>query len=265
MEKKQEKETMRIIISPAKKMLVDCDSLPVGKQPCFLAEARQLKERMQKLTYAEAKEVWQCNDKIAELNYRRFQNMDLDRNLTPAILAYEGIQYQYMAPAVLEQGALDYLEEHLRILSGFYGVLRPFDGIVPYRLEMQAKFKDEPRSLYSFWGAKLAEEVCRGISAVINLASEEYGKCITAHLPEGVAVIDVVFGELIDGRVKEKGTYAKMARGEMVRFMAESGVVSVEEIKAFNRLGYCYSDSWSAAGKIVFLKGNDDQEEKTWK
>ena len=110
---------MRIIISPAKRMRTDTDTLPFRNYPVFLEEAEQLKEYLQCLTAEECRKLWNCNEKIAELNYRRVHEMDLRRALTPALIAYEGIQYQYMAPVVLEDGGWEYLQEHLRILSGF--------------------------------------------------------------------------------------------------------------------------------------------------
>ena len=117
----KEKIHMRIIISPAKKMLTDTDSLAVRELPKYIEKAKELMEWIQGLSYEEAKALWNCNDKIAAQNVERFSNMDLERQLTPALLAYEGIQYKYMAPAVLEDGSWEYVQEHLRILSGFYG------------------------------------------------------------------------------------------------------------------------------------------------
>ncbi len=245
---------MKIIISPAKKMVVNDDLLPVRQLPLFLQEASYLRDVMKGLSYGEAKKVWKCNEKIADLNYERFRNMVLDQRLTPAILAYEGIQYQYMAPAVLDEQALGYLDRHLRILSGFYGVLRPFDGVVPYRLEMQAKFPNKPHNLYDFWGGKLAEAVCKDTDIIVNLASKEYSKAVSRHLPFSVKWIDVIFGEKTDGKIREKGTYAKMARGEMVRYMAEGQLEEVDDMTTFNRLGYRYSPTDSADNKLVFLK-----------
>ncbi len=135
---------IKIIISPAKKMNV-ADDFPVEvTRPKFLEDARQLMDHLKGLTYEEQKRLWQCNDKIAGENAARLRDMDLTRRLSPAVIAYEGIQYQTMAPAVMEQKALDYLGEHLYILSGFYGLLRAFDGVTPYRLEMQAKLEWDP-------------------------------------------------------------------------------------------------------------------------
>ena len=143
---------MRVIISPAKKMAVDTDSFAVEGLPAFLEQTERLKAALQGMSPAELQALWKCNDAIAKLNAQRLSTMELRRRLTPAILSYEGIQYRYMAPGVMESAQLDYLQEHLRILSGFYGLLRPFDGVTPYRLEMQAKLPvDGHRDLYGFW------------------------------------------------------------------------------------------------------------------
>ena len=247
---------MKIIISPAKKMNIDTDTLAFRSMPSFLSETEELLAWMRRLTFAEAKAIWKCNDKIAEQNYRRFQEMDLERNLTPAVIAYEGIQYQYMAPAVFGGAQTDYIQEHLRILSGFYGVLKPFDGVTLYRLEMQAK-ASEAGDLYKFWGDKLYREVAgeeKDGGLILNLASKEYSKCIEKYLTPEDTYVTVVFGELADGKVKQKGTLAKMARGEMVRYLAENKVEDPERIKGFDRLGYCFEETLSNEKEYVFLK-----------
>lgn len=115
---------MRIIISPAKQMRVDTDSLACTELPVFTDRAEILKDWIRSLSYQEQKTLWACNDKIARQNAERFAHMDLTKNLTPALLAYDGIQYTYMAPAVFEDGQFEYVQEHLRILSGFYGVVK---------------------------------------------------------------------------------------------------------------------------------------------
>ncbi len=246
---------MKIIISPAKKMNIDTDSLPVQSEPVFLRDAEKIKKYMQALSYEEAKRLWACNDKIAELNFARFREMDLKKNLTPAILSYEGIQYQYMAPAVFTEGALSYIQEHLRILSGFYGVLRPLDGIVPYRLEMQAGAKVEgSANLYDFWGGKIYGNVLDGDRTVINLASKEYSRCIEYYLKPDDIFVTCVFGELKEGKIIQKGTLAKMARGEMVRYMAENNVTDLEGLKEFTGLGYQYQKDISKERDYIFLK-----------
>jgi cytoplasmic iron level regulating protein YaaA (DUF328/UPF0246 family) len=158
-----------------------------------------------------------------------------------------------MAPAVFENSSFDYVQEHLRILSGFYGVLKPMDGVTPYRLEMQAKAAiNDKKDLYDLWGSRLYEEVIDDSHVIINLASKEYSKCIEKYLKPDDYYVTVTFGETVKGKLVTKGTYAKMARGEMVRFMAENQIKDPEQIKGFDRLGYVYRDELSGDGEIVF-------------
>jgi len=247
---------MRIIIAPAKKMKVDTDSFPAEGLPCFLDSAERLKAALQAMPPAALQKLWKCNDAIAKLNVERLQNMDLRRGLTPAVLAYEGIQYRCMAPGVMEEGHLDYLREHLRILSGFYGLLRPFDGVTPYRLEMQAKLSvDGSPDLYGFWGCRLAEQLASETDLVLNLASKEYSRAVEPHLPPGVRFLTCVFGELKGGKVIEKGTMCKMARGQMVRWLAENHITVPGDIRSFDQLGCRFSAGHSTENSLVFLKG----------
>ena len=246
---------MRIIISPAKKMNVDRDSLPCRTQPDFLARTEELLEALQSLSPRELQVLWKCNDKIAAQNLERLRTMDLREGLTPAILAYEGIQYRYMAPGVLTEEALDYLQEHLRILSGFYGVLRPFDGVTPYRLEMQAKLKAcGAKDLYSYWNTELAEKLFSETDCILNLASKEYSQCVSKYLKPGVRFMTCAFTERVNGKLLEKGTLCKMARGEMVRYLAERQAQSVEEARGFDRLDYRFSAGDSSEDTYVFIR-----------
>ena len=224
----------------------------IGK-PVFLDKTRTILEWLRIKSYEELKELWGCNDNIANQNMDRLKEMDLDIGLTPAILSYEGIAYQYMAPSVFEKNHYDYIQENLRILSAFYGVLKPMDGVRPYRLEMQAKAKiDNKRDLYDFWGDMLYKEVRDESGIIINLASKEYYKCIEKYLTKSDIFITCNFLEESGGKLVTKGTYAKMARGEMVRFMAENGISKVEDIKKFNRLGYVFRDDLSSEKEFVF-------------
>lgn len=246
---------MKIIISPAKKMKVDSDFPVIVNTPQFMKETEQLLEYLRGLSYTQAKEIWKCNDNIVKLNYERIQKMNLYADLTPAILSYEGIQYQYMGPGVFTSAEFDYIEEHLRILSGFYGMLKPFDGVKPYRLEMQSKIQlGELDSLYDFWAKRLAAEIFSQSNCIINLASKEYSRCISEYIDERIKFISCIFGEMKEKKIIEKGTQVKMARGEMVRFMAENKIKNVEEIKFFNRLGYSYYDNLSNDCTYVFIK-----------
>ena len=146
------------------------------------------------------------------------------------------------------------MQEHLRILSGFYGVLKPFDGVTPYRLEMQAKLKtDHCKDLYAYWNSRLAEALFAETDCIVNLASKEYSICVSRYLPDSVRFITCIFGEEKDGKVVEKGTICKMARGEMVRYMAENQITDPEAIKSFDRLNYHFDADRSDDRTFTFL------------
>lgn len=246
---------MRIIISPAKKMNRDTESFEYRDLPKFIDKTQELLKILKGFSYDELKALWKCNDSIAELNFERLKNMKLYENLTPAIIAYEGIQYQYMAPGVFTSQQLEYVQNNLRIISGFYGVLKPFDGVTPYRLEMQAKLKSDGFSnLYKFWKDLIFKELTFSNDTIINLASKEYSKCVTDYLTEDISFVTCCFAEFSNGKLAEKGTFCKMARGEMVRFMAENNIENPSDIKKFDRLGYKFSDDHSNENTYVFIK-----------
>ena len=246
---------MRIIISPAKKMNMDTDSLPVRDLPRFLDRTEELMALLRAMSPEDIKALWKCNEQLARLNVERLADVDLRIQLPPAILAYEGIQYQYMAPGVFTGEELDYVQEHLRILSGFYGVLWPFDGVRPYRLEMQARLKTpKGKDLYQFWGDALAAEVFGETDCVVNLASKEYSQCLSRYVPSCSRFITCVFGERKDSKLIEKGTMCKMARGEMVRYLAENRAEVPERMRDFDRLQYRFSPADSNENTYTFIK-----------
>lgn len=245
---------MKIILSPAKKMKKD-DDLGFYDLPIFLDKTKEILKCLKSLSKDELKEIWKCNDKIADENIDRLEKMNLEGDLTPAILAYDGIAYKYMAPSVFEDNQFSYIQEHLRMLSAFYGVLKPMDGVRPYRLEMQAKLRiGDYKDLYAYWGDNLYKSIVDESRVIINLASKEYSKCIEKYLNERDRYITITFCELLNGKLVTKGTYAKMARGEMVRYMAENNIYDVEKIKSFDRLDYVYRDELSSDDEYVFEK-----------
>jgi len=250
---------LKIIISPAKKMNHAHDVIDWEQLPVFINQATEIKDHLKQLSYDELKQVWQCNDKIARTNDERLQKMTLNTNLTPAVLAYKGLQYQYMAPHVFDQSQWDYIRQYLIILSGFYGLIRATDGITPYRLEMQAKLQiNEANNLYDYWKSSIYNALVANCSVIVNLASKEYSKVIEKYLDEKVKMVTCTFGELTEDngkkKVKTKATAAKMARGEMVRYMAENHVQDVEQLKLFDRLLYVYQEELSSAENYVFVK-----------
>lgn len=238
---------MKIIISPTKKMVIDNDSFKHKSLPFFIEESKTIKEKLLTFNKKELKSLWKCSDKLLEENYERLINMDLYSNLTCAIMSYRGLQFQYMAPSLFTKEQLEYVDKHLIILSGFYGALKPFDGVTPYRLEMQSRLSiNDNKDLYEFWSEKITKKLEADL--IINLASNEYSKVINLNK------INIIFGELINDKVVEKGTLCKMARGEMVRYMAENNIKDVDSIKNFDRLGYKYNKEFSDEYNIVFIK-----------
>ncbi|MCI8321503.1 MAG: peroxide stress protein YaaA [Dorea sp.] len=246
---------MRIILSPAKRMNEISDTLAYSALPEYIGQSEEILRWLQCKSYEELRKLWNCSDRIAQQNIRRFEHMNLRTGLTPAVLSYEGIAYQYMAPAVFEECQLSYIRKNLRILSAFYGVLRPMDGVAPYRLEMQAKAAIAGhKNLYELWGRRIYDAVRDEDGIIINLASKEYSKCVEKYLKPQDTYITCVFGEWVNGKVAQKGTYAKMARGEMVRFMAENGIEEPGEIKKFDRLNYAFREEMSSDREYVFIR-----------
>lgn len=247
---------MRFIISPAKKMNT-VDELPWETMPCYLDRSEQLLGSLRALDYAQLRTLWGCSDALASLNYERLQTMDLRASLTPAILAYEGIQYQAMAPSVMTDDELAYVRDRLRILSGFYGVLRPFDGVVPYRLEMQAKLAvNGHRDLYEFWGSSLYDAVVAqdDSSVLVNLASVEYARAVTPYVASPTRLVTCLFGTERSGKLVQKATEAKAARGSFVRWCAERSVENPSEFKAFDAMGFSFNEGLSGGDTLVFTR-----------
>ena len=240
---------MKIIISPAKKMIEDMDSFDISKLPIFKDKAEVL------LTWLKSKNYDECNDKIAKLNYDRVQDMNLDENLTPAVMAYSGIQYQAMGPQVFTQEALQRAAKDLYIISGFYGILGAMDGITPYRLEMQAKVDiNDHHTLYQFWGDSIYQELYRDNELVVNLASKEYSKAIERYLKPQDKFITCSFKKEKNGKYVQQATAAKQARGDMVRYILENNIKEIDEIKNFSVNGYQYEPQFSTDTELVFIK-----------
>ncbi|WP_276804899.1 peroxide stress protein YaaA [Lactobacillus hominis] len=245
---------MKFIIAPAKKMKVDQDSFLVKSQPIFLDKAQILWDFLKKQNFEQLQKIWNANDKIVRQNQKRLKT-PLNRNLMPAVVAFDGIQYQYLGADVLEQGALDYLQENLRIESALYGLLRPFDGVVPYRLEMQAGmvgFKDY--SLYHFWGSDLYQELYQDDDCVINLASKEYSKAIAPYVNDKQQFISVFFLEKRKDKWRQIATHSKMARGAMMRFAAQNQIEDVTQLTEFNDFGFKFSQADSNKTILTFKK-----------
>lgn len=244
---------MKIIMSPAKKMRSDEDASIAPTTPRFLEESHILEEKLKSMSYDELRKLWKTNEKltdqcISELENRAYQP------LTCALHAYDGIAFKYLHPFSMSDSERDYLNKHLRILSGMYGVLTPTDGIVPYRLEMGVK----SLNLYKFWGSRIYDSLDDHI--IINLASKEYSKCITDYLTEDDQCIEIQFLRNIKGVLKQQATYAKMARGAMISYMAREKIENVEDLKKFNDLDFIFDEKLSNDYCFVFVQGRNENE-----
>lgn len=245
---------MQIIISPARQMKVDTDSLPYQDLPQFLPQAQEILTYLQERTIPELKHIWACSDRLVQANAARLPEMELQRDLTPALLAFTGLQYQAMGASVFEQASFDYLQGHLKILSGFYGLLRPFDGIIPYRLGLSdAAQVAGTKNLYEYWGDQIAKALFAADPVILNLASVEYAKAVKPYLGPDQQFVTCTFGELVDGKVKQKATRAKQARGSMVRYLADHQVRDVADVKGFAVAGYRYVEELSTPTNLVFV------------
>ena len=244
---------MKIIIAPAKIMKIDRDSFPIQSKPQFLDKTRILERFLKSRSNEQLKDLWHASENVTKQSILQLENMNLDERLTPAILAFSGIQYQYMAPDLFTQPALDYIQKNLRILSGFYGMLRPFDGVCPYRLESNTKmvgFRDY--SLYHFWGSDIAENLFQEDNIVIDLASKQYTGLVKPYLSQGRQLITVDFQELKNGKWKTVGVHAKMARGEMVRYIAEKQIKNPTDLQDFNDFEFQFEPDVSTKDHYVF-------------
>lgn len=244
---------MKIIISPAKKMINTQDDFYYAQLPVFLKHAEQLSKYLKHASKSELYDILRCNEKILDFNYERYQINSLNKNLSRALTTYVGLQYQHMAPHLFTEEEWEYVNKHLFILSGLYGLLRPSDGIVSYRLEMQAKINYRNfDNLYEFWGDKIAKKLCEDTDFILNLASKEYSEIVERYAT--TRVVTCVFGILENDKIKVKGTLAKMARGEMVRYLATNNIDNIEDIKQFNDNGFEYCAKLSSDTKLVFIK-----------
>lgn len=250
---------MKIIISPAKKMRREEYVAPLHR-PMFLKEAGELLSFLRSLSDSEMAKVWKVKGALLSSSLSSLSMLSLEDIGSPAIFSYDGIQYTYMSPSSFTDSMLEYAEKNLRIISGLYGLLRPLDGVGTYRLEMESPISIPGYGdLYSYWGGKIASSLMEDDRLLVNLASAEYSKAVLPYLPSTVTVVTPVFLDWEKGRYVSKGVYAKMERGEMVRFLAETGAETVEGIMKFSSRGYEFSHSLSSPNTLCFVRKDEEK------
>jgi uncharacterized protein len=254
---------MLALVSPAKKLDFESETTSATHtQPDFLEQASKLAKAARRLSRAELARTMKLSDSLADLNYRRFQDFSTPFDLSnarQAALVFNGDTYVGLDAPSLNDNDMAFAQDHLRILSGLYGLLRPLDLIQPYRLEMGAKFQPPRKAnLYDFWDGQITEGINDTLSdhsdkTVINCASNEYFKAVKAKQLDGV-VITPVFKEIKDGEARTLGMFAKRARGMMSRFIIQNRIDQPDGIKDFTSGGYEYRPDLSDSKQWVFTR-----------
>lgn len=257
---------MKLVISPAKTL--DFESAPVTaihSQPRYLDQSQKLIDELKNLSQAEVASLMKLSDKLAALNVARFGSWETPfttDNAKQAVLAFKGDVYTGLDAERFSEKDFEFAQNHLRILSGLYGLLKPLDLIQPYRLEMGTRFANSKgKNLYEFWDMQLTEALNQEFEAendpvLINLASNEYFKAVkTKHL--NAEIITPVFKDWKNGQYKMISFYAKKARGLMAAYIIQNQLTEPEQIKAFDTDGYYFSEEQSKGNEWVFLRDHE--------
>jgi cytoplasmic iron level regulating protein YaaA (DUF328/UPF0246 family) len=254
---------MLMVISPAKTL--DFETPPTTErftQPQYLDHSQELILQLRELTPAQISELMHLSDKLAGLNAARFGSWTpafTAKNAKQALLAFKGDVYTGLAAETLSETDLDYAQQHLRMLSGLYGLLRPLYLMQPYRLEMGTKLANaRGKDLYAFWGERISEWLNealaeQGDDVLLNLASNEYFSAVKRSALKA-RVIDTEFRDQKNGQYKIISFYAKKARGMMSRFVISERIDNPEHLKQFDAQGYRFDNELSKPDKLVFLR-----------
>ena len=237
---------MQIIISPTKTMQYHLDNL--ATEPLFLSKSLNLVKQLQNMSVAQLQKLLKVNEKTATLNYQRYQNFQINKK-SLAIYTYTGLQYKYFNISQFNPTELNYLNTHVRILSAFYGLLKPFDGIDYYRLVFNNTLK-----LYTFWHDLIYQELIKNDQVIINLASNEYAKLVTQFVQEPILLINIHFKEYVNNKLVTKATNAKMARGLMLAYIVKNQITDYHLIQNFQEFNYRFDEQLSNENNYIFIK-----------
>lgn len=253
---------MLMVISPAKTLDYESPlATQTYTQPAFLEDARELADQLKELEPHQVSNLMSISDKLGQLNAERFQNWltpFTPENARQAVLAFKGDVYTGLDAESFSEEDFEFAQQHLRMLSGLYGILKPLDLMQPYRLEMGTRFENHRgKDLYAFWGDQLTAEINRLLAeddgVLVNLASNEYFKSIKSKNLEG-RLITPQFKDWKNGQYKMISFYAKKARGLMCRFAIQNRIVQADDLKGFNLEGYYFSEDQSDNNNWVFLR-----------
>lgn len=246
---------MKVIISPAKNMKPDkAASLPVSL-PHYIEETKQIVQALRTYTPFDLEVLMKINPALALDSADRIYTMHFDKKGTSALETYDGIQYKYMDPLSFTETERQFAQDTVRILSGAYGILKPYDSIYEYRLEMLTKLEvGGHKNLYRYWSDFLYQELVKEDSTIINLASAEYSKCIKRYVEPSVRFITCTFQVKRKGVYKTLATAAKMARGQMIRYIVTNQIQDPVQLTQFDTDGYQFCEALSTEQELVFLQ-----------
>ena len=246
------------IISPAKNMRnLKIDNIKpkiYGKYRLFTEETKEIIKELRNLTPWDIQSIMKVNEKIAFQSYAYFQDFNFDEEGVCGLLAYDGLVFKNIKAEEFTSEDFDFAHNHVRILDAFYGIVNPLDGVLPYRLEMQYKININDKNLYKFWDNKLYKKLYSEDNVIVNLASEEYAKSVRVFLDKDDIFIDIDFKIHRDGKLKTMATWAKMARGQMIKYIVENRINNPEDLKDFTFNGYKFDTTLSTDKKYVFVK-----------
>ncbi|MGN0466391.1 MAG: peroxide stress protein YaaA [Lachnospiraceae bacterium] len=245
---------MIAIISPAKNMKPKKVAYPLTI-PVYLEQTKEIVSVLRKYSPWDLQELMKINESLAQDSADRNITIQFDANGYPALETYNGIQYKYMNPESFSKEERIFAQKHIRILSGAYGILKPYDSIYEYRLEMLTKLKvGNFKNLYDYWNRLLYDNISSETNYIINLASTEYSKCIKKYISPRDHFITCTFKVYNKGKYKVLATAAKMARGQMIRYIVENKIDTPELLKNFDVDGYMFQENLSSETEYVFYQ-----------
>jgi len=254
---------LKIILSPAKALKTTVkQNIKKTTEPQFLDESAFLIKKLQKLSRKKIGDLMRISNDLSVLNYERYQNWQLPFSTStamPALYIFNGEAYRAMDAENFTQKEITVAQKKLRILSGLYGILKPKDLMMPYRLEMGTRFKSSAKhtNLYQFWGDKLTNALnneLKNDEVLVNVASKEYFKALDFKQLKAT-IITCHFKDNKNGVYKAIMTFAKQARGKMARFIIQNNLEKAESLKAFDEDGYIFNNQLSTAVDYVFTRG----------
>ena len=246
------------IISPAKNMrnikINNINPKTLGKYRYFTKETKEIIQVLKSLSPYDIQSLMKVNEKIAFQSYAYFQDFNFEEQGVCGLLAYDGLVFKNIKAENFTKDDFEFANNNIRILDAFYGIVNPLDEILPYRLEMQYPIKINDKNLYKFWNDKIYNKLYDEDNTIINLASEEYSKVVRTFLREDDIFIDIDFKVYKNGKLKTLATLAKLARGQMIKYIVENKINKPEDLKYFTFDNYKFCPNLSTSKKFVFVK-----------